>query len=366
MMVLSVLMALAGIIIILSATHISARSENLGSFAYLEKQALRAAVGIVVMLISSRIDYHRMRAISFLALVATAALLIVCLIPGTYGIAPVIGGARRWIHLGSVSFQPSELAKFFLVCWAAGYLVRKRELLHSFKAGFLPFLIFIGIFFLLVVKQPDLSMAAVLLVMVFTVGFIGGIRPAHILLIVLLAVPLVTYRYVVKVGYRSERLTSFLDSGVDKSGIGYQAYQSRIALGSGGITGLGLGQSRQKYFYLPAAHTDFIYSIIGEELGFLGTLAVLSAFLALCVMGVKVARGAPDYYGFLLASGLTMMIFCSALLHMMVVSGMTPTTGLPLPFFSYGGTNLVTTMWAVGIMINISRSGAKGADSGQV
>lgn len=366
MMVLSVVMALAGIIIILSATHISARGENLSGFAYLEKQALRAAVGIVVMLISCRINYHRMRAISFLALVVIAGLLVVCLIPGTYEFAPVIGGARRWIHLGSLSFQPSELAKFFLVCWAAGYLVRKRELLHSFKTGFMPFLIFVGIFFLLVVKQPDLSMAAVLLVMVFTVGFIGGIRPAHILLIMLLAVPLVTYKFVVKVGYRSERLASFLDSGVDKSGIGYQAYQSRIALGSGGITGLGLGQSRQKFFYLPAAHTDFIFSIIGEELGFLGALAVLSAFLALCVMGVKVACGAPDYYGFLLASGLTVMIFFSALLHMMVVSGMTPTTGLPLPFFSYGGTNLVTTMWAVGIIINISRAEPKGADSGKV
>ncbi len=366
MMVLSVVMALAGIIIILSATHISARSENLSGFAYLGKQAMRAAVGIVVMLISSRIDYHRMRAISFLALVATAVLLVICLVPGTYEIAPVIGGARRWIHLGPVSFQPSELAKFFLVCWAAGYLVRKRELLHSFKAGFLPFLFFVGLFFLLVVKQPDLSMAAVLLVMVFTVGFIGGIRPAHIFLIALLALPLITYKFVVKVGYRSERLTSFLESDVDKSGIGYQAYQSRIALGSGGISGLGLGQSRQKFFYLPAAHTDFIYSIIGEELGFLGTLAVLAAFLALCLMGVKIACGAPDYYGFLLASGLTMMIFCSALLHMMVVSGLTPTTGLPLPFFSYGGTNLVTTMWAVGIMINISRTVTKGEGSDKI
>ena len=366
MMIISVLMALAGIIMILSATHISARGENLSGFAYLEKQAIRAAVGIVVMLIASRIDYRRMRAISFLALVVIAVLLIICLIPGTYGIAPVIGGARRWIHLGPLSFQPSELAKFFLVCWAAGYLVRKREVINNFRTGFLPFLVFVGIFFLLVVKQPDLSMAAVLMVMVFTVGFIGGIKPVHIVMIALLMLPLVTYKYVMKVGYRSERLTSFLDSGVNKSGIGYQAYQSKIALGSGGIGGLGLGQSRQKYFYLPAAHTDFIFSIIGEEMGFLGTMFVLAAFLALCITGVKVARGSPDYYGFLLASGLTMMIFCSALLHMAVVSGLTPTTGLPLPFFSYGGTNLVTTMWGVGIMINISRASAKGAENGKV
>ncbi|MBW7994982.1 MAG: putative lipid II flippase FtsW [Candidatus Glassbacteria bacterium] len=366
LMVISVVMALAGIIVILSATNISARSESLSSFAYLEKQALRAAIGIVVMLVASRIDYHRMRAVSFLALLVTAALLLICLLPGTYKLAPVIGGARRWIHLGPLNFQPSELAKFFLVCWAAGYLVRKRENIRSFRGGFMPFLIFIGIFFLLVVKQPDLSMAAVLLIMVFTVGFIGGIKPAHILLIGLMVTPLVTYKYVMKVGYRSERLSSFLESGVDKSGIGYQAYQSRIALGSGGISGLGLGQSRQKFFYLPAAHTDFIFSIIGEEIGFLGTMAVLAAFLALCITGVKVARGSPDYYGFLLASGLTMMIFCSALLHMAVVSGLTPTTGLPLPFFSYGGTNLVTTLWSIGIIINISRAGARGAHSGKV
>jgi cell division protein FtsW len=235
-------------------------------------------------------------------------------------------------------------------------------MIHNFKAGFLPFLIFVGMFFLLVVKQPDLSMAAVLMVMVFTVGFIGGIKPAHIFMLGLLVLPLITYKYVMKVGYRSERLTSFLDSGVNKSGIGYQAYQSKIALGSGGVAGLGLGQSRQKYFYLPAAHTDFIFSIIGEELGFLGTTLVLIGFILLCVAGVKVARGAPDYYGFLLASGLTMMIFCSALLHMAVVSGLTPTTGLPLPFFSYGGTNLVT-MWGVWIIINISRASAQGAES---
>jgi cell division protein FtsW len=366
MMIISALMAIAGITMILSATHISARGENLSGFAYLEKQAIRAAVGIVVMLIASRIDYHRMRAISFLALLVTAGLLIICLIPGTYGIAPVIGGARRWIHLGPFSFQPSELAKFFLVCWAAGYLVRKREAITNFRNGFLPFLVFVGIFFLLVVKQPDLSMAAVLMVMVFTVGFIGGIKPVHMIMIVLLILPLVTYKYVMKVNYRSERLTSFLESGVNKSGIGYQAYQSKIALGSGGISGLGLGQSRQKYFYLPAAHTDFIFSIIGEELGYLGTMLVLAAFLALCITGVKVARGSPDYYGFLLASGLTMMIFCSALLHMAVASGLTPTTGLPLPFFSYGGSNLVTTMWGVGIMINISRSSAKGAESAKI
>ena len=361
LMGIAVLMACAGVIMILSATSISARAEHLSSFAYLSRQALRVAVGLVVMIVASRFDYHHIRPVSFVALMIITAFLVICLLPGTERLAPVIGGARRWIHLGSLSFQPSELAKFFLVCWAAGYLVRKQDSLLSFSRGFVPFALFVGLFFMLVVTEPDLSMAAMILCMVFVIGFIGGIRPLHIILVMLVLVPLVTYKYVMKVEFRSNRLDSFLAAEASKDGIGYQAYQSRIALGSGGIAGVGLGQSRQKYFYLPAAHTDFIFSIIGEEIGFLGTTATILAFCLLALFGLKVARGAPDYYGFLLASGLTLMIFISALLNVAVVSGLTPTTGLPLPFFSFGGTNLVTTFWAVGILDNISRQSAEGS-----
>jgi len=358
----ALLLAISGIIMILSATSISALAENLSSFAYVRKQTVRVLLGVVVMLAASRVDYHRIRPLSFFALLAIAVFLVICLLPGSKSLAPVIGGARRWVHLGWFSFQPSELAKFFLICWSAGYLVRKKEVIRNFSQGFIPFVIVVGIFFLLVLRQPDLSMAAVILALVFLTGFIGGIRPTHLIMLALLLLPLMTYMYVMKVDYRSERLTSFFEGEADKSGIGYQAYQSKLALGSGGISGVGLGQSRQKFFFLPAAHTDFIFAILGEELGFLGTTVVVGTFCWLSFLGFKIARGSPDYYGFLLASGLTLMIFTTAILNMAVASGLAPTTGLPLPFFSYGGTNLVTTFWAVGILDNISRRSSEPAN----
>ncbi len=358
----ALLLAISGIIMILSATSISALAENLSSFAYVRKQTVRVLLGVVVMLAASRVDYHRIRPLSFFALLAIAVFLVICLLPGSKSLAPVIGGARRWVHLGWFSFQPSELAKFFLICWSAGYLVRKKEVIRNFSQGFIPFVIVVGIFFLLVLKQPDLSMAAIILALVFLTGFIGGVRPTHLIMLALLLLPLMTYMYVMKVDYRSERLTSFFEGEADKSGIGYQAYQSKLALGSGGISGVGLGQSRQKFFFLPAAHTDFIFAILGEELGFLGTTVVVGTFCWLSFLGFKIARGSPDYYGFLLASGLTLMIFTTAILNMAVASGLAPTTGLPLPFFSYGGTNLVTTFWAVGILDNISRRSSEPAN----
>ncbi len=358
----ALLLAISGIIMILSATSISALAENLSSFAYVRKQTVRVLLGVVVMLAASRVDYHRIRPLSFFALLTIAVFLVICLLPGSKSLAPVIGGARRWVHLGWFSFQPSELAKFFLICWSAGYLVRKKEVIRNFSQGFIPFVIVVGIFFLLVLRQPDLSMAAVILALVFLTGFIGGVRPTHLIMLALLLLPLMTYMYVMKVDYQSERLTSFFEGEADKSGIGYQAYQSKLALGSGGISGVGLGQSKQKFFFLPAAHTDFIFAILGEELGFLGTTAVVGTFCWLSFLGFKIARGSPDYYGFLLASGLTLMIFTTAILNMAVASGLAPTTGLPLPFFSYGGTNLVTTFWAVGILDNISRRSSEPAN----
>ena len=356
LVLVALVLALTGLIMILSATSFSARVQNLSSYLYLERQAARVLIGPAVLTLASRVNYHRLRLIGFLSLLATAVLLVICLLPGTKTIAPVIGGARRWILLGPLSMQPSELAKFFLICWAAGYLAQNREVIRQFRRGFLPFVIMVGIFFFLIVSQPDLSMALIIFMLVLLIGYVGGLRPMHLILLGLCLVPLVTYTYVVKVGYRSERVTSFLDDETDKSGSGYQPHQSELALGSGGISGVGLGSSKQKYFFLPAAHTDFILAIIGEELGFLGCTAVILAFGYFGWLGLRIAQSAGDYYGFLLASGLTMMIVFSAMLNMSVVAGLIPTTGLPLPFLSYGGTNLIISFWAVGILNNISRS----------
>jgi cell division protein FtsW len=353
---IAVLLAIGGTIVILSATSISARAEQLSSYVYFRKQAFHVLLGIGVMWLASRVDYHRMRFVSFFALLGCVAMLVLCLLPNTRTLVPLIGGARRWIHLGPFSFQPSELAKFFLVCWTAGYLVRKRATIGEFSKGFVPYLLIAGAFFLLVVKEPDLSMAAMILLLMVLIGYIGGLRTAHLLILGLCLVPFVTYKFVYGVGYRSNRLNSFLLGEADKAGSGYQAFQSKLALGSGGLTGVGLGNSKQKYFFLPAAHTDFIFSIVGEEMGFAGSLVVVAAFSYLAWLGIKIARAAPDYYGFLLASGLALMIFFSALLNLSVASGLAPTTGMPLPLLSYGGSSLITTFWAVGILNNISRS----------
>ena len=356
LVLVALVLALTGLMMILSATSFSSRVQNLSTYLYLERQAARVLIGLAVLALASRVDYHRLRLIGFLSLVVTAALLVICLLPGTKSIAPVIGGARRWILLGPLSMQPSELAKFFLICWAAGYLVQNREVIRRFRRGFLPFVIMVGVFFSLIVSQPDLSMALIILMLVLLIGYVGGLRPMHLILLGLCLVPLVTYTYVVKVGYRNERVTSFLDGETDKSGSGYQPHQSELALGSGGISGVGLGSSKQKYFFLPAAHTDFILAIIGEELGFLGCTAVILAFGYFGWLGLRIAQSAGDYYGFLLASGLTMMIVFAAMLNMSVVAGLIPTTGLPLPFLSYGGTNLIISFWSVGILNNISHA----------
>ncbi|MCE5270499.1 putative lipid II flippase FtsW [bacterium] len=354
--VISIMLALTGMVMVLSATSISAQAEHLSSYAYFQKQALRTLVGLVIMLVASRLDYHLMRRISLVALLVSLFLMLICLIPGTYSIAPIIGGARRWVHLGSLTFQPSELVKFFLICWAAGFLVARNNRIGRFSGGFVPYLLIVGFFCLLIVKQPDLSMALVVFSLSIILGYVGGIRLTHLLLLGVCLTPFVTYKFVMKVGYRSERISSFIMGEDDKSGGGYQAYQSKLALGSGGLAGVGLGQSRQKYFFLPAAHTDFIFSIIGEELGFVGGALVIAAFCWLAFVGIRIARGAPDLYGFLLAGGLTLSLLFSALINLAVATGLAPTTGLTLPFLSFGGTSLFTSFWAIGILNNISRS----------
>lgn len=354
--VISIMLALTGMVMVLSATSISAQAEHLSSYAYFQKQALRTLIGLVIMLVASRLDYHLMRRISLVALLVSLFLMLICLVPGTHSIAPLIGGARRWIHLGPLSFQPSELVKFFLICWAAGFLVARNNRIGRFGGGFVPYLLIVGFFCLLIVKQPDLSMALVVFTLSIILGYVGGIRMTHLLLLGLCLAPFVTYKFVMKVGYRSERISSFIMGEDDKSGGGYQAYQSKLALGSGGLTGVGLGQSRQKYFFLPAAHTDFIFSIIGEELGFAGGALVIAAFCWLAFVGIRIAQGAPDLYGFLLAGGLTLSIVFSALVNLAVATGLAPTTGLTLPFLSFGGTSLFTSFWAIGILNNISRS----------
>jgi len=263
-------------------------------------------------------------------------------------------GARRWFRLGPLSFQPSEFVKLIILIYTADFLARKKTKILSFWEGFLPLIIVLGVTCFLVVKQPDLGNSILIGVIVLIVMFIAGARILHIFILGLSTIPLLYY-LVYNVPYRLKRIMVFWNPNEDIRGVGFQLYQSQIALGSGGILGVGLGKSIQKLFYLPAAHTDFILSIMGEELGLIGTLSVVILFIAFIWQGARIAKRTRSPFGYFLCIGIVTMIGLQALINIGVSIGALPTKGLPLPFISYGGSALIFNMISVGILLNISR-----------
>ncbi|MCA9398420.1 MAG: putative lipid II flippase FtsW, partial [Candidatus Omnitrophica bacterium] len=263
-------------------------------------------------------------------------------------------GARRWFKIGPFSFQPSELAKITMIIYVADFLARKQGKVHSFIESFVPLMMILGVFCLLIVKQPDLGSSVLIASIVFIMMFIAGTRISHLGSIFLLTLPAL-YFLVVRVPYRWRRIVAFIDPWQDPQGVGFQLSQSQIALGSGGMYGVGLGKSMQKLFYLPAAHTDFILSIIGEELGLLGTLAVVLLFIGLIFQGARIIKRVQDPFGYFLSIGIVSMIGLQAVVNIGVSIGAFPTKGLPLPFISYGGSALMFNMIAIGLLLNISR-----------
>ena len=340
-----------GIISVFTSSQYASHMTHGDAFFYLKKQILWAIIGTGLMIFASNFDYYKLRSFVYPGLIISFILLILVLIPG---IGEVRNGAQRWIDLKVFGFQPSEIIKISLILFTAYGLAAKGDKIKKFKSGLLPFLIVMALACGLIMMQPDLGTAMAIAGTIFIMLIAAGAQMKHLAglagaglgaVIVLIAIA----------PYRMERILTYWDPWKDPSGDGFQIIQSLYALGSGGAFGQGLGQSKAKFLYLPERHTDFIFAIIGEELGFMGGLLIILLFLLFIWRGLKVAITAPDAFGSLLAVGLTSMIGLQAMLNLGVVTGALPTTGIPLPFISYGGTSLLFILAGVGLLLNISK-----------
>jgi cell division protein FtsW len=336
-----------------SASAFLARADGLPGHFYAVRQLAGVGAGAAVALVVSRLDYRHLRRLAWPLLVGVVILLVLTVMPGTESFAPRIKGARRWLHLG-FSFQPSEFAKIAVLVWTAMLAVRKADRLHSLSRGLLPFLVVWAPIVLLVLKQPNMSAALLIVLLASLVLFAGGARIGHFILLGLLAVPLL-WKLVEGERYRARRIAAFLDPSHDTGGVSYQIHQSLIAIGSGGLGGVGFGESRQKHGFLPEPHNDFLFSMLAEEWGLLGILVVVALFAGFLLVGYRIAARAPDRFGYLLAVGMTNLIAVSAFLHMGVALALLPTTGVSLPFMSYGRSALLSAFVAVGILLAVDR-----------
>jgi cell division protein FtsW len=352
----SVLLAGAGLIMVLSSSQALAYLDYRFPLYYFVRQVVFATVGLALMAFLRHLDYHSLRRYAPAAAAVTVVLMVMVLVPGL-GIR--VNGARRWFSLGPLgSFQPSEVAKLTFVLFMARWVDKRGERLKSFVHGFLPFAILLAASLGILMLQRDLGTALVMCAIFCAVFFAGGGRAGYVVLMVLMLVAAFAL-FTVFESYRAQRLEVFLDPFKDPLGAGFQSRQAILALGSGGLTGVGLGHSVQKYLWLPEAHTDFIFAIVGEETGLLGTTAVLAAFVLLALRGYRTAMRASDRFGVALAAGITTWIAFQALLNMGTVTDTVPITGVTLPFISYGGTSLAVTMAATGVLLSIAAHGGQ-------
>ena len=340
-----------GVVMIYSASAIVAADRFRDPYYFLKRQVFWAALGCGALWIALRNDYRRLEKIVLPLLGLSALLLVLVLIPGL-GVS--INGSRRWLRLGALSFQPAELAKLALVVYLAAFLARKRDQLDDFWHGVVPPLAVGGTLAALVLLQPDLGNAITLLVLTVGLLFLAGARTSWLAMLAVPALPLAALAVWIA-PYRMRRVFAFLDPWQDPRGSGFQIIQSWLAFGSGGALGRGIGESRQKLFYLPEAHTDFIFAIVGEELGFIGASAVVLLFVALIWRGLRIGLRAADPFGAYLALGITVLVATQTLVNLGVVTGLLPTKGLPLPYLSFGGSALLVTMLGTGVLLNISQ-----------
>jgi len=343
-------LALFGVVMVYSASAVIALQENHSQFHYVIKQGIWTMIGFGVMFVAMRFDYQRLNR-SWI--VYGALLITILLLCAVFAFSPV-NGARRWIKLQGFSAQPSELAKLSLAVFLAYFLDRRAGLEESFWKTFLPCMLVLGVLAGLVVKEPDLGTALMLAIICLSICFAAGVRPRHVVYAVVPAL-LFVGKMLIFTPFRWRRITSFVDPWADQQGAGYQVVQSLIAVGSGGTHGLGFAQGRQKLLFLPFAHSDFIYAVVGEELGLVGTLIVVFVFGIFLWRGMRAAFRAPDRFGMLLGIGIVVGIVAQALLNISVVLALLPTKGIPLPLISYGGSSLVPTLAGIGILLNISQ-----------
>ncbi len=348
---LTIVMLLFGLIMIFSASSVQAYDKHGDIYYYIKRQIAWALIGLFGLRFFSNYDYRKLKKFSVFGILLSVSLLILVFVPG---IGEMAGGASRWLTIGPFSFQPSEFAKLALILFAADVLAKKGRKIEDFRELILPIGLVLLAIILLVMKQPDMGTAAIIAFIVYVSMFIAGARFLHMFGLTAAGV-LVGVFLIFSEDYRKARFFSFLNPWADPKATGFHIIQSLLAFGSGGLTGVGLGKSSQKFFYLPAAHTDFIFAIIGEELGLIGTLFLVLLFLCFLYVGLRIAFKSDDLFGRLLASSITCMIFVQALINMAAVTGLIPVTGVPLPFVSFGGSSLVFTMSGVGILLNISK-----------
>ena len=351
--VIVVLLLQCGLLTLFNATFYKAVCTTGDSLLEVKKQLIGIGLGAVLMYITSRIPYHfwQQPKVVILGLFASFVLLVLVVIPG---IGVYLNGSRRWLNIAGMSFQPSELAKIASVLYLASTLSYRWKQVEKFWTGIVPLLIVPALMFLIILQQPNLSTAGSIMIVAVLMMLVAGAKWRHLGLMGAGGL-VVGFIYAWIEPYRRERLLSFRDPFAQMGDEGYQLAQSLIAIGSGGLFGRGLGQGRQKYAYLPYPESDFIFAIVGEDFGLFGCCVVILLFLAFAFAGMRIALNAPDRYGCLLAAGLTALISVQAFINIGVVVGVMPTTGLPLPFFSAGGTSVSLLMAAVGIILNVSR-----------
>jgi cell division protein FtsW len=355
--VVTLVLCLMGAVMIFSASAVTAQQQYGHSYYFVARQVVWLAFGLLGMFALMKLDYHRLREP---AVVYTALCLVVVMLLGTFSLDKS-HATHRWIRFGPVGIQPSELAKLAVILYLAWFLdlrrrtptsleFHKQDLLQTILPAVAPILVCVG----LIVAQPDLGTSVDIVLIMTAILFVAGLSWKWLAVGVGAALP-VLFALIYFVSYRQARLLSFLHPDSDPQGAGFQLLQSLIAVGSGGFTGVGLMESKQKLFYLPEAHTDFIYAVICEELGFIGAVIVITLFAVYAWRGLRAAFNAPDGFGRMLALGVTAMVLFQSLINFAVVLGMMPTKGIPLPFVSYGGSSLLVMLLATGVLLNISQ-----------
>jgi cell division protein FtsW len=342
-----------GLVMVLSASSVQSQKESGSTWTYFIKQCMWTAIATPVLVVVSRIDYRLWRRFVPTGIVVSGVLLVLVLVPG---IGAEVNGARSWIPLGPLSFQPAEFVKLALLLFTADLLARRDRQIHDPVQTMVPVLVVVGVTVVLMMLQPDLGSTMVMGAIVFSVLFVAGVPLAPLGGVFVGSSVLATCLALAKT-YRRNRLLAFLHPSADPGNTGYQINQSLTGVASGGPFGVGLGQSRAKWGFLPNAHTDFIFAIIAEELGLVGASIVLLLFLAFGVFGIRAALRAPDRFGTFIAAGVTAWLLAQAFVNVGGVVGLLPITGLTLPFVSFGGTSLVVTMAATGLLLNVAANG---------
>lgn len=338
-----------GLVMVFSTSYYIGLTDFNDTYHYFRKQLIFAGIGLLLFFIFSNIHYS-----FYKKHVAIILLICIILLIAVLFVADTINGAKRWIDIGFTSFQPSEFVKLGIIIYTASIMIKKQPVMNQFKRAILPPLTVIGLICLLLMLEPHFSAIVIIFLTSSVIIFCAGAKPKHLLLVFLACIPLLAATLFLA-DYRVDRLTSVLNPWKDEDDTGYQLLQSLFAIGPGGLTGTGLGNSIQKLAYLPEAHTDFIFSIIGEELGFIGGTTVILLFILLIIRGIIISIQAPTLFGTLLGVGIVSLIAIETIFNLGVVTGLLPVTGVPLPFISYGGSALLVKCIEMGILLNISR-----------